>query len=738
MPRITVGIRFRPEETSNKLQGLSFTSSDNSNENNNNCIELIASNTKHEFNFDKIFDESSDQSSVFCSCTQPIVDQVLEGYNGCIFAYGQTGAGKTYTMTGPANNTENYINSQSGICIRVASYIFERINKIADDISIRLSILELYNENLTDLLLENIPSIHNNNVNMKKPKLTIVDTVNGVIIPGLHVLPITTEEEALNLLYEAQANRAVAEHQLNRKSSRSHVVYIFYVTRTKPQQEENPKDDPEVTQSKLHLVDLAGSERTSKTGSTGTVQKEANHINRSLSYLEQVVIALTQSKRDHIPFRQSKLTYLLKDSLGGNCNTYMIACIWPNQQHLWETLSTLRFAARMKNIETHPVRNSLVSKDINSAAVSSKYIQQIDLLKKELVMKDLLMKGSIINNYDINPGNTFLPELTKHQKFKTYKQCYNMVLHNPPNPMGLNNSDEKQQNQNINIIESHMVKDDLSIPDGLIDIQSLSHVNLLLGILKNSLYAACNYDQNVVITTLRNTILAHNTPYLDKLSDLLPAKIENMNIIQGNSSDNIDGYRENDSIKIKNDSMDEKIKFDVDMNGIPLPLNNNILPKINESNRAFHFEYFKENDGKKLNDSYEELKEALASNKLRQKDIVTLLNNQKGFIDDYEKQINDINHIIYNNDNNNNNDTDNKNNKNNMILNEKLLSLQVLLDTSKKTYRSAHNELKLCKDQINETQSLKKRSMTALLNAFAEYERQYNNNSSHDNNSTVT
>ena len=141
--------------------------------------------------------------------------------------------------------------------------------------------------------------------------------------------------------------------------------------------------DPEVVNSKIHLIDLAGSERVEKTGSIGNLQKEASHINRSLTFLEQVVIALTQSKRDHIPYRQSKLTYLLKDSLGGNCHTFMIACIWPHINHGWETLSTLRFAARMKNIENQPVRNHLIAKE----PVSIKLVLQVEQLKREVMMR---------------------------------------------------------------------------------------------------------------------------------------------------------------------------------------------------------------------------------------------------------------------------------------------------------------------------------------------------------------
>ena len=256
-------------------------------------------------------------------------------------------------MTGPAN--DDFV--ERGLCMRTAGCLFERSRKINatenNSISIRLSVLEIYNEAITDLL-RNSPSISamalssgsshiQTQTQAQIQKLSIVDTPNGIIIPGLYLLPLSSEEDAYNLLFEAYSNRVVAEHQLNRRSSRSHVIYTYYITRTKSYPSVNGADvDPEVVNSKLHLIDLAGSERVEKTGSVGNLQKEASHINRSLTFLEQVVIALTQSKRDHIPYRQSKLTYLLKDSLGGNCHSFMVACIWPHEKHGWETLSTLR------------------------------------------------------------------------------------------------------------------------------------------------------------------------------------------------------------------------------------------------------------------------------------------------------------------------------------------------------------------------------------------------------------
>jgi kinesin family protein 6/9 len=157
------------------------------------------------------------------------------------------------------------------------------------------------------------------------------------------------EEEALNCLFEGEQQRAVTDNNLNANSSRSHAIFTIHIeSRSTIEQSEK------VITSKLHLVDLAGNERTKKTGASGITMREANYINRSLSFLEQVVVGSTDKKRDHVPYRQSKLTNLLKNSIGGNCYTILIANIWPEAHHLEETLSTLRFATRMKQVENVP------------------------------------------------------------------------------------------------------------------------------------------------------------------------------------------------------------------------------------------------------------------------------------------------------------------------------------------------------------------------------------------------
>lgn len=191
-----------------------------------------------------------------------------------------------------------------------------------------------------------------------------------------------TEEEALAMLFEGETNRTISEHKLNKNSSRSHCIFTIHLeTRSRVESSEK------VVVSKINLVDLAGSERTKKTGIEGQTVMEASFINKSLACLGQVVVALSEKDRDHIPYRQSKLTYLLKDSIGGNCRTVMIAAIWPEESHLEETISTLRFAQRMMKVQNELSVNIQLDPDI----LLKKYERQIKDLKLELAMHDTLV-----------------------------------------------------------------------------------------------------------------------------------------------------------------------------------------------------------------------------------------------------------------------------------------------------------------------------------------------------------
>ncbi|OXB63800.1 hypothetical protein ASZ78_016206 [Callipepla squamata] len=292
--------------------------------------------TDWSFRLDGVLHNTS-QELTYETVAKKLVSEALIGYNGTIMCYGQTGAGKTYTMTGA---TAEY--RHRGIIPRAVQQVFRAIARSIDSfITVRISYLEIYNETLCDLLSTMTSS------GASDVQMAVVDCPQGVYVKGLSIHSVSNEEDALNLLFEARSNeyyassvgygetnRIIAEHTLNKNSSRSHCIFTIYI-------ESRFRDlsDVRCVNSKISLIDLAGSERLSKTGSEGQVLKEATYINKSLSFLEQIIIALADPKREHIPFRQSKLTHVLKDSLGGKCNTVLVANICGEALHVEETVS---------------------------------------------------------------------------------------------------------------------------------------------------------------------------------------------------------------------------------------------------------------------------------------------------------------------------------------------------------------------------------------------------------------
>eukprot|EP00762_Andalucia_godoyi_P004055 ANDGO_06360.mRNA.1 Kinesin-like protein KLP1 len=328
------------------------------------------------FRFDSVLHNSS-QEAVYDSVASEIVQSVLDGYNGTIMCYGQTGAGKTFTMIGGSSNFK-----YRGLVPRSLAHVYREIAAHPEQaVTVRISYLEIYNDQMFDLLNP-----------QNEGKLEIQEDGLNTSVKGLMLPAAPSEEDALALLFEGETNRTIAEHSLNARSTRSHCIFTVHIE-SRSRVESNGK----VTYSKLNLVDLAGSERVGKTHSTGTTLKEANFINRSLSFLEQVVIALGTPSREHIPYRQTRLTNVLKDSLGGNCKTLLIANIWAEPQCLDETISTLKFATRMMRVQNEPVQN--VSMD---AQAQVKVLErQVRDLRQELAMiKQLSGQSSNTASYE--------------------------------------------------------------------------------------------------------------------------------------------------------------------------------------------------------------------------------------------------------------------------------------------------------------------------------------------------
>ena len=340
----------------------------------------------HRFTFDYVFDQDTTQLELYLKAAKPTVLSLFEGYNSTIFAYGQTGTGKTYTMEG---FTFDPLDEKRGLVPRVIEEIFKNIEKSAknnlnnnyekDNYLVRASYLQIYNEYINDLL---IPERKNLNIREDKKR--------GIYIDNLSEWLVRDSDDIYTLLERGSENRATSSTAMNEISSRSHAIFIITVEQTISVKDNDIDTNNYSTKiSKLNLVDLAGSERTKITGAKGKQLEESKRINKSLSALGNVINALTESKIVlHIPYRDSKLTRLLEDSLGGNCKTTMLTMISPCQDFISETLSSLSFARRAKKIKNKPK----INEEINHKALISQYEIQLTNLRNELKKKNEILE----------------------------------------------------------------------------------------------------------------------------------------------------------------------------------------------------------------------------------------------------------------------------------------------------------------------------------------------------------
>ncbi|XP_074532884.1 kinesin heavy chain isoform X1 [Halichoeres trimaculatus] len=279
--------------------------------------------------FDQVFPTNATQEQVYNACAKQIVKDVLGGYNGTIFAYGQTSSGKTHTMEGNLHDPQGM-----GIIPRIAEDIFEHIFAMDENLEfhIKVSYFEIYMDKIRDLL-----DVTKTNLSVHEDKYRVP------YVKGCTERFVTSPEEVMDVIDEGKANRHVAVTNMNEHSSRSHSIFLINI------KQENVETEQKLC-GKLYLVDLAGSEKVSKTGAEGAVLDEAKNINKSLSALGNVISALAEGTKSHVPYRDSKMTRILQDSLGGNCRTTMFICCSPSSYNDTETKSTLMFGQRAKTI----------------------------------------------------------------------------------------------------------------------------------------------------------------------------------------------------------------------------------------------------------------------------------------------------------------------------------------------------------------------------------------------------
>ncbi|XVE70124.1 hypothetical protein DITRI_Ditri10aG0046300 [Diplodiscus trichospermus] len=385
---VKVAVHVRPLIGDEKLQGCK------------DCVNVIPGKPQvqigmHSFTFDHVYGSTgSPSSSMFEECIVPLVDGLFQGYNATVLAYGQTGSGKTYTM-----GTGFKDGCQTGIIPQVMNALFSKIESLKHEMEFQLhiSFIEILKEEVRDLLdptslnKSDIATVNSGKVNIPgKPPIQIRESSNGVItLAGSTEVSVSTLKEMAACLEQGSLSRATGSTNMNNQSSRSHAIFTITLEQMRKLSPVSGDGSPngimseEYLCAKLHLVDLAGSERAKRTGSDGMRFKEGVHINKGLLALGNVISALGDEKKRkegvHVPYRDSKLTRLLQDSLGGNSRTVMIACISPADINAEETLNTLKYANRARNIQNKPV----VNRDPMSNEML-KMRQQLEHLQAEL------------------------------------------------------------------------------------------------------------------------------------------------------------------------------------------------------------------------------------------------------------------------------------------------------------------------------------------------------------------
>uniref|UniRef100_A0A8B9F4H9 Kinesin-like protein n=1 Tax=Amazona collaria TaxID=241587 RepID=A0A8B9F4H9_9PSIT len=350
------------------------------------------------FVFDAVFAENSTQLEVFEHTTKSVIDNFLNGYNCTVLAYGATGAGKTHTMLGSPEDP--------GVMYLTMMALYNSMDEMKEDkiCNIAVSYLEVYNEQIRDLLVSS------------GPLAVCEDTQKGVVVQGLTLHQPKSAEEILQMLDYGNNNRTQHPTDVNASSSRSHAVFQIYLR----QQDKPASINQNVRIAKMTLIDLAGSERASVTNAKGARFREGANINRSLLALGNVINALAdpKSKKQHIPYRNSKLTRLLKDSLGGNCRTIMIAAISPSSMFYDDTYNTLKYANRAKDI-----RSSLKSNVVSLDSHISQYVKICNEQKKEI------LKSVFANREEIRKEYLKLEMQLKENALKTHyqKRCHEQI-----------------------------------------------------------------------------------------------------------------------------------------------------------------------------------------------------------------------------------------------------------------------------------------------------------------------
>ena len=483
---VNVICRFRPmnelEKTSGNEQVCVFTSP--------TSLQFKSTREKNQyrFNFDRIFPPTSTQEDIYSFGVKGIIDSVLDGYNGTVLAYGQTSSGKTYTMQGEMGSE-----STKGIIPRMIKHVFDYIYKQeGTEFMIKVSMIEIYQEKIRDLL-----DITRVNLPIRE------DNIKGIYVDGCSERYVGCDNDVLSALDLGSANRAQAATNMNEHSSRSHSIFILTINQT------NKKEGFSKV-GKLYLVDLAGSEKISKTGATGHTLEEAKIINKSLTTLGRVINNLTDGKSSHVPYRESKLTRVLQESLGGNSKTCLIITCSPSIYNESETLSTLRFGERAKKIKNKPK----INKEVTVAELQKLVDQLKENLKKANARITQLENFIKQNNLRVPESNYKKEEDEEEEKRKEIEE----------------KEKEKDTEMRIEEIKKKFDNKNMGIGD---------RINITLGLLKEE----DTYDNRVEIMANLQVVkeIIESNPVikdLNKSNTIKNAAGENINPENGNNVGN--------------------------------------------------------------------------------------------------------------------------------------------------------------------------------------------------------
>ncbi|XP_021235065.1 kinesin-like protein KIF27 isoform X2 [Numida meleagris] len=384
------------------------------------CVRLVPNTQQiiigkdRAFTFDFVFGKNSTQGEVYTACIKPLLLSLTEGYNATVFAYGQTGSGKTYTIGG--GHIASVAEDEKGIIPRAIQELFQHISENHNiDFCVKVSYIEVYKEELRDLL-EMETSVKDLHIRE--------DEKGNTVIVGAKEFQVECADEVMSLLESGNAARHTGTTQMNEHSSRSHAIFTISICQKQSAESQKNTDVPQdpswksvrMIASKFHFVDLAGSERVTKTGNTGERFKESIQINSGLLALGNVISALGDPKRKsvHIPYRDAKITRILKDSLGGNAKTVMITCISPSSSDFDESLNSLKYANRAKNIRNKPVVNYNPDQD------------RIDEMELEIrLLREALQNQQVSNqcSHDLNQERIRI-SLLEEQLTQLQVQCF--------------------------------------------------------------------------------------------------------------------------------------------------------------------------------------------------------------------------------------------------------------------------------------------------------------------------